>query len=76
MVREIIVPTHQEHTVHIPKEYLQKHVEILILPYDTDKKSVTKQTDDAIFSQTAGILSDQNIDPVKWQRTIRSEWDR
>jgi predicted RNA binding protein YcfA (HicA-like mRNA interferase family) len=25
--------------------------------------------------QTAGILSKRNIDPIKWQKKIRSEWD-
>lgn len=33
MVREIIKPTGQEYTLHIPKEYLNQEVEILILPF-------------------------------------------
>ena len=76
MVREIIVPTQQKHTVYIPQEYLEKKVEILILPYDTDKASTPAQTDNTVFSQTSGILADRNIDPAEWQRAIRSEWDR
>jgi len=29
-----------------------------------------------IFQKTSGILADQKIDPVQWQRDIRAEWDR
>jgi hypothetical protein len=28
-----------------------------------------------IIKKTAGILSKRNIDPIKWQKKIRSEWD-
>jgi len=30
---------------------------------------------DNIFSKTAGLLSSQDIDPIKWQNQIRKEWD-
>jgi len=29
-----------------------------------------------IFSKTAGIILSHNIDPIEWQNSIRSEWDR
>jgi hypothetical protein len=28
-----------------------------------------------ILKKSAGVLSAQNIDPLKWQEEIRSEWD-
>ena len=42
MYREIITPTNQKHIIEIPKEYLNKEVEILILPfsYVAKKKSI------------------------------------
>jgi len=29
-----------------------------------------------IFSKTSGIISSHNIDPIEWQNSMRSEWDR
>ena len=44
----------------------------ITLNLDTSSKKVK---DDDIFSQTAGLLSSQNIDPIAWQNQIRNEWD-
>ena len=44
----------------------------ITLKFDTSSKKVK---DDDIFSQTAGLLSSQNIDPIAWQNQIRNEWD-
>ena len=51
--------------------------DLSIIKYDS-KKSVKddSQSDIDIFAKTAGIISSQNIDPIKWQNDIRSEWDR
>ena len=39
--------------------------------------SKTKQEKDySILERTRGLWSDKNIDPVKYQRKIRREWDR
>ena len=38
--------------------------------------STEKENKNDIFSQTAGVLSSQNIDPIAWQNQMRSEWDR
>jgi len=44
----------------------------ITLNFDTSSKKVK---DDDIFSQTAGLLSSQNIDPIAWQNKIRNEWE-
>ena len=44
----------------------------ITLKFDTSSKKVK---DDDIFSQTAGLLSSQNIDPIAWQNQIRNEWE-
>lgn len=38
MLREIIKPQTQEYILHIPKEYLNQEIEILILPFSYNKK--------------------------------------
>jgi len=45
----------------------------ITLNFDISPKKEKKSD---IFSQTAGLLSSQNIDPIAWQNHIRSEWDR
>ena len=32
--------------------------------------------DSDIFSKTSGMILSQNIDPIEWQNSMRSEWDR
>ena len=53
-------------------------IEDLSIIKDSSNKSVKEniQNDINIFEKTAGIISSQNIDPIKWQNDIRSEWDR
>ena len=37
MLRKIIKPTSENYVIHIPNEYLNKKVEILVLPYTQNK---------------------------------------
>lgn len=75
MIREIVRPTSTEYIIHIPDEYIDKEVEILVLPIDTEKV-VDKKVNKELFSATAGILRPKGIDPVKWQQKIRNEWEK
>jgi len=77
MIREIIRPSSEYYSLHIPKEYIDKDIEILVLPfeYPEDKKqSVSKNKQ--LLQKTAGLLTSRNIDPLKWQQVIRAEYDR
>ena len=74
MLREIITPQEQDYILHIPKEYLNTKVEILVLPFVEEENEIIDNTTDSI-KKTAGILSAQHIDPLIWQKTIREEWD-
>jgi len=59
MLREIITPQSNEHTVHIPSEYINTRVEILVLPLsDTDMEEVEADKSN-IFLKTAGLLHDK-----------------
>jgi len=76
MVREIIIPKSENHYVSIPKEYINKKIEILILPFENPTEDTSQTTEQGILSQTRGILSIKKIDPVKWQNSIRDEYER
>ena len=74
MLREIITPQTQDYMVKIPAEYLNTKVEILVLPFSENEiSSVAKITD--LIKKTAGILANQQVDPLKWQHEMRQEWD-
>jgi hypothetical protein len=73
MIKEIIRPQSQQYVIEIPKEYLNTDVVVSVVPLTEN----TAQSDDrlSIIKRTAGILAVRKIDPVKWQREIRSEWE-
>ena len=73
MLREIVTPQEQDYILHIPKEYLNTKVEILVLPFVEEENEITDNTTSYI-RKTSGILSSQNIDPLAWQKMIREEW--
>lgn len=76
MVREIIKPVSEIYNLHIPKEYLNKRVEILILPFSYNENDENLEQNDDVFKKTSGILKNTNIDPLKWQEEIRDEWNK
>jgi len=76
MLREIVTPQSRQHIVHIPEEYINTKVEILVLPFANVESNKSVRDTENIFAETAGILRGQGIDPVAWQKEIRSEWDR
>ena len=49
-------------------------VEIVEDKIINEKDEETSREQD-IFAKTSGLLSDKNIDPIAWQRSIRSEWE-
>jgi len=73
MLKEIIRPQSQKYTIEIPKEYLNQNVMILVLPLSGDTRLDDKRMD--IIQKTSGILSGRNIDPLRWQKEIRDEWE-
>lgn len=72
MVREIIKPTSEFYNLHIPREYINREVEILVLPFDEKRESEENKSDD-IFAKTSGLLKSRHIDPLKWQQEIRDD---
>lgn len=43
MLRQIIKPTSEHYDLHIPKEYVNHEVEILVLPFDSSKNTIQPQ---------------------------------
>ena len=64
MIREIVTVKDEFYSVKIPKEYVNKKVEILVLPFE--ESNISK-----ILKKTSGILKDRSIDPIKWQEEMR-----
>jgi len=76
MIREIITVKDTNYEIHIPKEYINKEVEILILPYERSDLSNKKQKaeQDGIAFSNYNIRSFDEIDnPVEWQNKIRED---
>ena len=64
MLRQIIKPTTEHYDLHIPKEYLNHEVEILVLPINnTDIKSLkTKDDDIKAFSNHSANTIEEWLD--------------
>jgi len=77
MIRQITALKNDELILHLPKEYLNKTIEILIFPVEDEEifQNIISYSDD-ILKNTAGLFKNRNIDPVKWQKDIRNEWNR
>ncbi len=67
MVREIIKPQSEEYTIHIPKEYIDTQVEILVLPLEDMTKTYLTQEQQQELTQ--------RIDTFHKDRTIGRTWD-
>ncbi len=76
MTREIVIPNSESYQITIPKEYINKKVEILVLPFETHLKNTDETMKYDILLQTQGLLSANKIDPIEWQRCIRDEYER
>ena len=77
MLKQIIKPKKTEYTIHIPEEFINHEVEILIVPVDYGNiRGDENKNIRGALNKTSGILKNKILDPVNWQREIRAEWDR
>ena len=70
-IRKIIENASSPLTIHLPQEYENTKVEVIILPL-TDEVKVEKKKYD--FSKFAGKLEWKG-DALKEQRKLRDEWE-
>lgn len=76
MLREIIRPTTGFYNIQIPKEYINQEVEILVLPMNIEKKENNIENKKSeVIRKSAGIIKMKKLDPLEWQKEMRSEWD-
>ncbi len=76
MLRKIIRPTSEFYNIQIPKEYINQEVEILVLPFDREKKyQDIGDKKSEVIHKSAGAIKIKDFDPLEWQREIRGEWD-
>ncbi len=74
MLREIIRPTSENYNIHIPKEYINKEIEILILPFTYNKilEDMKNEFDPGKF-YNASCFSKDDID--NYLNNSKAEWD-
>ncbi len=65
MYKEIIEAKKEIYQIRIPREYLNKKIEISISPVEEKR--------DEILEKSFGILKNRDIDPIAWQEEIRSD---
>lgn len=59
MLREIIVPKTDSYTIHIPKEYINKTMEILVLPLSHNTQdNIDVMETNAFSNHSANIIKD------------------
>ena len=75
MIRQIITPEEESYQIRLPKEYLNRKIEVLIFPIQ-DQDEENNDSIESILEKANGILKDREIDPVSWQRKLRDEYER
>ena len=63
MLREIITPQSDEYTVHIPKEYINTKVEILVLPFSMQNE--IQKNENSALSQLEKIINTKSKNSIK-----------
>lgn len=57
MLREIITPQSDEYTIHIPKEYINTKVEILVLPFAYTNEKMIQASQNKSKTSLRGVFS-------------------
>jgi len=73
MIRSIIVPTSETYEIKLPKEYLNKQIEVLVFPIGKSPKEIPEHTTDTL-NKAFGIIEGSELTPVAFQRQIREEF--
>jgi len=77
MLREIVKPTSEFYNVHIPKEYINRKVEIVVLPLFDLTEIVDKQGLRKVFDpkQFYGATTSSKSDIDEFLLNSKSEWE-
>ncbi len=62
MIREIIRPSSSNYNIHIPEEYINQEVEILILPFSHNKENnLSNQNIKALLASVSEGLEEEDL---------------
>lgn len=82
MLRQIIKPTSEHYDLHIPKEYINHEVEILVqpllYPFDKENKSNNKQEKKSLAGALSKYANPSLIEQEKdiaWERLAKDKND-
>jgi len=70
MLREIVRTKKNELTIKIPDEYLDKELEVFILPMEPKKKSLA-----GIFKQYANKRLIEKESEIAWEKAMKEKYD-
>jgi hypothetical protein len=76
MLREIIKPSSEKYMIQIPKEYIDKEVEILVLPFVYEDNIKTKKVKNKFNPEefyNASNISKKDIDD--YLKSVKEEWN-
>lgn len=63
MLREIITPNTEHYDLHIPKEYINRTIEILVLPISN---AIDDENDNIMHAQSKSMEDWDNLDDEVW----------
>ncbi len=79
MIREIIRPTSEFYNIHIPKEYINQEIEILVLPFSYQQNKFDANQE-KLHKSLAGSLSKyanpsliENEKDIAWERVAKDK---
>ena len=77
MIRTVVIPENQDLSIHVPKNYVGRPIEVLL--YAVDELNELERPADKKASDFRGMLnltSEQYEDFQSHVKEIRNEWDR
>jgi len=69
MIREIVKPKSQDFVIHLPNEYVNQDLEILVFPIQ-----VKKEKQISITENLSGILKNSKIDEKDYQKHLENKY--
>jgi hypothetical protein len=77
VLRQVIKPTSEFYNVHIPKEYINHDIEIMILPlFELESTSTVKSIKKSFDPQSFyGVTSSDKKSIDKYLQKNKSEWE-
>ncbi len=77
MLAEAIMDHNEIKIINFPKnQFKGNHWKLNIESIEEIKDLEVTKDIELLIKETAGILKNKNINPIKWQREIREEYER